>query len=361
MKVKRTDESDEDIRTDGTGGMFSDGVVTEVTHRQRVTEVFYESIYEPFLVGWSDWRTKFGIIVIGLFVLMGVVAAVSSSEAWILEQITLVAEPISNQAPPREPPFQSWDYPLGTGPTGRSLWGGIVHATPTMLQMILAGAVFSTAMATIVGTFAGYKGGTTERVLMTITDILMTIPGLPLVVVLVVLVNPTNPMVIGIIITINAWAGLARTIHSQVLTLREHSYVEASRTMGIGTPTIIQKDILPNLMPYITVNFVNAARIVIYDSVALYFLGILPVIGMDNWGVMMDVGYQQGNALIVMDHAYMLIVPMAPVIIISLALILFAQGTDRMFNPRMRSRMKGETVAEDTDDDTEHDTISQMG
>ncbi len=152
-------------------------------------------------------------------------------------------------------------------------------------------------------------------------------------IVLVVLIEPQSPWLIGIIITINVWAGIARTIHSQVLSLRENSYVEASRTMGIGTPTIIQKDILPNLMPYVLVNFVYASRRVIYDSVALYFLGFLSFRGVENWGVMMHLAYANASALLNPEATYMLIVPMLPIVVLSFGLMLFAQGTDRLFSP----------------------------
>ncbi|MFB9809406.1 ABC transporter permease subunit [Haladaptatus pallidirubidus] len=118
---------------------------------------------------------------------------------------------------------------------------------------------------------------------MTITDVLMTIPGLPLVIVLAVLLEPRNPWVVGVVLTVNAWSGLARAIRSQVLTIRSESYVEASRLMGVSTPNILMKDVIPPIMPYIMVNFVNSARTVIFSSVGLYFLGILPFTN-QNWG-----------------------------------------------------------------------------
>lgn len=330
--------------------MFADRDATAVTRKQRAYERFSESIATPGRIAWEDWRMKAGLSIISLFVVVAFVAWISSSTWWVLEGITIVDEPISNQGPTRLAPFENLSYPLGTDIQGRGLLAGIVHATPVMIKMILAGAVFSSVLATAVGTVAGYKGGTTERVLMTISDVAMTIPGLPLVIVLAVLFEPQNPWLIGIIITINVWAGLARTIHSQVLTLREHSYVEASRTMGIGTRSIIQKDILPNLMPYVTVNFVYAARRVIYDSVALYFLGVLTYQGIENWGVMMFIAYDIGGALFNPNHTYMLLVPMLPIVLLSLGLILFAQGTDRLFNPRVRTRQAGETMSEEDDE-----------
>ena len=351
MKVSPTDEGDApEPRTDG--GMFAGSDATQVTRKQRAREWFSEAIATPARIAWEDWRMKVGLSIITLFVVVGLVAWVSSSNWWLLDGVTLVEEPISNQGPTRLAPFENWAHPLGTDVQGRDLLAGIVHATPRMIQMIMAGAVFSSIVATAVGTVAGYKGGAVERTLMTLSDIAMTIPGLPLVIVLMVLIEPQNPWFIGIIITINVWAGLARTIHSQVLSLRENSYVEASRTMGMGTASIIQKDILPNLMPYVTVNFVYAARRVIYDSVALYFLGVLTYQGIENWGVMMYIAYDIGGALFNPNNAYMLLVPMIPIVLLSLGLILFSQGTDRLFNPRVRTRQAGETVSEDDDPTT---------
>ncbi|WP_440767038.1 ABC transporter permease [Natronorubrum sp. DTA7] len=351
MRVKRTDDAraDGDARTDG--GMFARSEITEVTRKQRFGEWFSESIAEPARIAWSDWRTKIGLSIILLFLLMGLVAWVSASTWWLLDRLVLIEPPISGQGHPRLQPLEDMSHPLGTDMNGRDMISGIVHATPTMIQMILAGAVFTIIVATIVGTVAGYKGGRTETVLMTLSDVAMTIPGLPLVIVLVVLIEPQSPVLIGIIITINVWAGIARTIHSQVLSLRENAYVEASRTMGIGTRSIIQKDILPNLMPYVLVNFVYASRRVIYDSVALYFLGFLSFRGVENWGVMMNLAYENASALLNPNATYMLLVPMMPIVILSFGLMLFAQGTDRLFNPRVRTRHEGETKTEDDDTD----------
>jgi len=118
---------------------------------------------------------------------------------------------------------------------------------------------------------------------MSISDFFMAIPGLPLVIILAITFNPENPIFVGVILTINYWAGLGRSLRSQVLTIREDSYVEASRTMGVSTWQIMVKDIIPNLMPYVTVNFVFAARYTIFASVGLYFLGVLPYTG-KPWG-----------------------------------------------------------------------------
>jgi len=290
------------------------------------------ALLTPIRVAWDDWRTQVGSIIIAFYLLMGTVGVV------------LVEPPVQGQGPRLTPAFQDWSVPLGTNDIGASILSAAVHATPPMLQMIAGGAVFSTAIATVIGTVSGYKGGATDRVLTTFTDIAMTIPGLPLIILLAALFEPTNPVLIGILITINAWAGLARSIRSQVLSLRDHSYVEASRIMGAPTHRILVDDIIPNIMPYVLINFVNSARNVIFGSVALYYLGLLGGVH-ENWGIMLDGAYN-GGAIYSLQVIHWLFVPMIAIVGISFGFVLFAQGTEKLFNPRIRAR-HAETVEDD--------------
>lgn len=297
----------------------------EITRLDWAKQFVDEAILAPARIIWSDWRARVGALIIFLYLFMGTAG------------VLLVESPRSNQGPTMLIPFQDLSHPLGTDGLGQDMLALIIHATPNMLRMILAGGVFTIVVATLVGLFSGYKGGFFDRVMMTITDIMMTIPGLPLVIVLAAILEPQNPYLIGIVLTVNAWAGLARALRSQVLTLRDEEYVEASRAMGIPTRTIVYEDILPNLMPYIMVNFVAAARGVIFGSVALYFLGILPFTNL-NWGVTMNLAYTTGGALYALGSAHWLFLPMGAVVLISFGLILFSQGMDRVFNPRVRAR-----------------------
>jgi peptide/nickel transport system permease protein len=285
---------------------------------------------------WNDGRARFGLLVITFYVLMGTLGVV------------LVDVPEVNDGGRYVQPFTTVEFPLGTDGLGRGLMGMIIHATPGMLKMILAGAVFSISVATIVGTVAGYKGGTLERVLMSLTDIMMTLPGLPLIIIIAAILQPKSPWLVGIVLTINAWAGLARALRSEVLSLRDEAYVEASRTMGIDTHDIIFKDLIPNLMPYIMINFVGAARGVIFASVGLYFLGILPFNAL-NWGVILNMAYKSGGALYTWKAAHWLLVPTFTIILLSYGLVMFSQGLDRVFNPRVRAKHAKTIESEDSE------------
>ena len=282
-------------------------------------------LLSPVRVIWSDWRTRIGVAILLVFVLSGTLG------------VMFVEAPSTNQGPLHLQPFQTWAHPLGTVGLGQDMLSLLVHATPPMLEMIVSGGVFATGVATVLGTLSGYRGGRLDAVLTTIMDMATAIPGLPLAIVVATILQPQQPWVVGIVLTINVWAGLARSIRSQVLTLREENYVEASRAMGIGTPTIIARDIVPNIMPYVTINFVNAGRIVVFSSVALYFLGVLPFTN-THWGVTMNRAYRNSGALYSWDLVYTLLLPMLAIVVLSLGLVLLSQGADRIFNPRVRAR-----------------------
>jgi len=333
--VKRTDSGS----VSGTDFSFEKGSASnvEITWNDRLRDFWEEFIYKPGLVAWDDWRTRIGLTITLFFVFMGTAGAY------------LYPEPSTNQAPRSLQPFENMNHMLGTTPLGEDVLSKIIHATPDILMMITSGAVWATGLAVLIGVLAGYKGGTTDRILTGLSDVAMSIPGLPLIMVLLVSIEPSNPLVIGAIITINYWAGLGRGLRSQVLTLRDEPYVEASRTMGVGTLRIMFKDIIPNLMPFVLVNFVHAARYVIFQAVGLYFIGILPS-STSNWGILLNQAVNQYGALFSLSGAYLVFIPTLAILLLTLGLILLAQGTDRIFNPRVRTRLAGESESTEDDD-----------
>ncbi|MFC6964258.1 ABC transporter permease [Halocatena marina] len=294
--------------------------------RNRLRE-WYEELYAVGKVAWSDLRTRVSLIVLSIYALMGTVG------------VAVIDEP-NMYAQEWIPPFQIWSAPLGTNQYGQSVLSAIISSAPTMYLMILAGGIFATLVGATIGIVSGYKLGIVDEILMMFTDVAMTIPGLPLIIVVSAIFEPTNPVVVGILISINSWAGQARGIRSQVLTIREESYVEASRFMGVSTSGILLRDITPQLLPYILVGFVSTSRQVIFSSVALYFLGILPFEG-TNWGVLMNFAYRAGAAE-TPSQFHALLFPILAVVFLSWAMIMLIQGLDRVVNPRIRAKHKSE-------------------
>jgi len=294
------------------------------------------TVRTPIRILFHDWRALLGSSIIVGFVLLGTVGK------------SLVEEPTSGQAPILVPPFQSTDHILGTDLYGQDLAAQIVYATPDMFKMVFAGGVLAITLAAVAGVVSGFaRGSTLDKLVMTVVDIIIAIPGLPLVIVLAAVFQPKNPYVVGILLGLDNWPGLARAIRSQVLSIREEAYVESSKVMGLSKRTIYWRDILRQLMPYTLINSAMAARRIIFESVGLYFIGVLPVQSF-NWGVIMNLAYQ-ANALYQPRKFHWLLVPMVTIILFSFGLVLFSQGMDSLFNVRLRARYS-ETIAEVDDE-----------
>lgn len=315
------------MSTDKNDSPFTTTSEITVTRRDELMSLFTDYVILPTKIVSRDLRAKIGAAILFVYLLAGTIGVV------------LVPEPAAGQARPFIPPLQTLAHPLGTTGLGTDLLSLMVHSTPTMLLMMFAGAVFTCVIAVIVGILAGYEGGTVDSVISTFTDLAIAIPGLPLFIVLAVLFEPQNPIVVGIVLSVNRWAGLARQVRSEVLTLKHESFVEASQIMGLRSRTIILSDLLPGTLSFVFIQFARAARGVLYSSVALYFLGILPTNG-QNWGIVMNNAQSFGNPLASPQTSHWLLVPMFVIIGLSLGLIMFAQGTDRLFNPRVRAKLK---------------------
>lgn len=299
-------------------------------------------IISPLKVLWSDYRGRFGISLLVLYILMGTIGVV------------VVEVPDVGQGGRLVPPFQTLDHPLGTDGLGQDLLALMVHATPAMLKMILAGAVFGGAMGIAVGLVSGYMGGNVDKVLMTITDIIGSIPSIPLLLIFVALIEPTNPWLVGIVLNIQGWVGGARGIRAQALPIRKKEYVEASKAMGQPTSTTLFKDMLPELLPMITIGFMAGAAGIVNASVALYFLGILPITQL-NWGVVLQFAYKGSGALYSLEAAHWLLVPLVTITGMTLALTLLAQAFDQVFNPRVRARHEARKQRKDDKPQVEED------
>lgn len=305
---------------------------------QRLRRLYDIYVRAPVLIAWSDWRTRIGGLLILFYFLVATVGV------WIVEPT------IPNEGPIYTPAFQSMEYPLGTDYIGQDVLALTVHSTPAMLKMALAGITIAVGWGTIIGFVSGYKGGVVDRVTMTITDTFLVIPPLPLIIVLATIYPPRDTFLVGAMIAITLWAPLARQVRSQVLTIREEDYVEAARAMGLGTSTIIGQEIAPKMAPYVLMRGAFTARRVIFTSVALYFIGVLPMGAFNNWGIILNFAVLRGQAhQSFIARGHWLLTPMIALAGLTFALVLFSQGLDRVFNPRLRAR-HSKTVADDEGD-----------
>jgi peptide/nickel transport system permease protein len=225
-------------------------------------------------------------------------------------------------------------YLLGTDFSGNSVLSEVIVGTRPVMEVGVTTAVIVVLVGVTVGLVAGYLGGAVDQVVMRITDVFLTIPGLPLVIVIASIVRTTNPFALALILSIAGWAGLARAVRSQALSLRTSDFIDAARVQGLPLRNIVGRQLLPNVGPYVAIHFLLAITDAIYAEVGLYLLGVAPITG-TNWGIMINLAIGQG-ALYTSQSIFYLLSPMLAVVFLQVALVYFSRAMDRLFNPRLR-------------------------
>jgi peptide/nickel transport system permease protein len=228
----------------------------------------------------------------------------------------------------------SFTHLLGTDFLGNDTLAEIIIGTRPVMIVGVVSAVIVIFVGVVVGLFSGYVGGFLDALIMRITDIFLTIPGLPLIIVIASVVHTTNPLVLALILSVTAWAGLARAVRSQALSIRTSDFIDAARVQDLPVSNLIGRQLLPNVGPYVAISFLLAVTGAIYAQVGLFVLGVAPVSG-TNWGIMINLAMNQG-ALYTSKSMLYLFAPMAAIVLLQVALVFFARALDKLFNPRLR-------------------------
>jgi len=231
-----------------------------------------------------------------------------------------------------QPP--SLTHPLGTDSSGRDVWVQIVHGGKDILTVGLIAALLSTLIAVTFGSLAATLGGKVDTAIVAITDVWLTMPHLPLLVVAAAVLKLDNLLYVAFILAVLGWPGLLRQIRAQVLSLKERDYVEAARSLDLGLPHIIFREILPSMRSFIVIHFIQGMTSAIYSVAGLLLLGLLPLSG-QNWGLMLNFAFVRG-AIFFKDSIWYILSPILAIVLFQLCLVWLASALDDIFNPRLR-------------------------
>lgn len=229
----------------------------------------------------------------------------------------------------------SWHHVLGTDFEGTDILALVVTGARYVLLSAFIAGFFTAFFGTLTGLISGYFLGITDSVITKVADFVLTIPSFPLLVVLSTVWKFGDPLSMGLVLGLIGWGALARAVRSQVLTLRERTFIEAARGLGFSPVFIIAHEIFPNITSYVAMKFLLAVTGAIYASVGLFFLGVLPL-SVNNWGVMLQLAFSQAGAMYTTQSLLYLLAPLACILLVTLGVVLFLDAVDEMLNPRLR-------------------------
>ncbi len=246
-----------------------------------------------------------------------------------------LADPISGPQL-AQPQAKYW---LGTDFNGRQILPLMIHGAPLTLRIGLYAGIFGLGIGIILGFLAGYMRGYVDAVIRVISDVFITIPSLAVLVVIASTLKSGSGLSVnamGLIVALLAWMWPTRVIRSQVLSMREHNYVEVARLNGMGDLEIIFRELMPNLLPFLAASFVGAMASGILAAVGLEALGLGP---QSEPTLGMTVYWSIYYGALLSNWWWWYVPPILLLAWIFVTLFLIAAGIDKWANPRLRQSL----------------------
>jgi peptide/nickel transport system permease protein len=226
----------------------------------------------------------------------------------------------------------SLDHWFGTTQTGGDVYALTLRGMQKSLIIGLLVALFSTGLAALVGSFAGYLGGWVDRALMRLADLVLGLPFLPFVIVLVALIGASLQHIV-FAVALLLWPNAARVIRSQVLTLAQRQFIEAARVTGASEWRIMFVHIAPNIVPLAFLYGSIAVGWAILTEASLSFLGFGKADTI-SWGTMLQDAYAS-QALDRQQFAWF-VPPGICLVLVVLAGFLISRGYEELLFPKLR-------------------------
>jgi peptide/nickel transport system permease protein len=229
-----------------------------------------------------------GLLVVGLFVLVGIFAP------WLSPHDPAQQNIGNTLMPPFWEAGGSMAHPLGTASLGQDVLSGIIYGARVSLLVAVCAVFLSGAFGVTVGLLAGFLGGWVDSLLMRLCDMQLSIPFILLAIALIGALGPSMGNV-SFVIAITNWVSYARVARAETRSLRERDFVKAARISGTGLARLLAVHIFPNVLNSVVVlATLDIGKVIIFES-GLSFLGLGVQPPTPSWGAMLADGRKYVN------------------------------------------------------------------
>jgi ABC-type dipeptide/oligopeptide/nickel transport system permease subunit len=281
----------------------------------------------PRLPGWlvlllRNPKSRTGLLMVAAMVVVALVAPLVS-----------VSDPngfdilAARQAP-------SWHHLFGTTDQGSDIFSQVVVGARRSLLLGVGAGALATVLAAVLGITAAYSGGVVDEVVNLLTNVFLTIPPIPLLVVVSGYLKARGMGTMIVILALVLWAFEARILRGQALSLKSRDFVQAARAAGESTPRIVFGELMPNMISRIAAAFVLVFYVALLTDAGLEFLGLGDV-GKVSWGSTLY--WAQTNSTVLQGEWWPFFFPGAALAFTVLGLVLLLAGIDELSNPRLRT------------------------
>jgi len=246
--------------------------------------------------------------------------------------------PVLYPVDPKKPSFESLEppsaeHPLGTDVLGRDLLAQLIHGTGYSLKIGIMAALISLAIGIMVGGIGGYFGGLIDEILNLVSNVVLTIPTIAFLIVVAAYFRTRSEWIVILLISSTAWAGMARSIRSQVLSLKTREFIDLAKLSNLSRVRILFFEVLPNMLSYIVMYLALSVAGAIGSEAGLSAIGLGPtaIISLGillRWAIVWEA---------VRYGAWWWFLPVGLTItLITFPLLLINDGLDQIYNPRAR-------------------------
>ncbi|MGK9235500.1 ABC transporter permease [Inquilinus limosus] len=289
--------------------------------RADAPQTVFQSAMQQLYQGWRRFAGHpLGLAGLGVILLL-IVAAIAAP--WLTAHDPIAQDMVNRLQPP------SAAHWFGTDEFGRDVFARVVYGARTTIYIILLVTVIVAPIGLLIGACAGYLGGWADEVLMRVTDIFLSFPGLVLALGFAAALGPgiTNAV---IAIALTAWPPMARLARAEALSLRRADFIAAVRLQGASKTRIITRHILPMCLPSVVVRLTLNMAGIILTAAGLGFLGLGAQPPLPEWGAMVSTGRE-----FMIDCPWVITAPGIAIAVVSLAFNLAGDALRDVLDPRL--------------------------